>query len=184
MHLFFRIPVIIIDEKEMLLKEMRASGREIILLTLDEIKGFAGNCFELQTRSEELVLAISHTATSSLNAENLAALQRHFRFLEVDVPTIEQFGGGGVLTIFHNLFFLIYKLSTDTLYDGWYTLTNASKVRPYLQTDVPSSTRVWKLISGTIYSISLYSKVSNKRINPLAHLFCAKFPPYPFFFGF
>ena len=78
------------------MKEIRASGREVIVLSLDEIKGFAGNCLELQTRYDELVLAISHTATQALSPDNLAALQRHLRFIEVNVPTIEKYGGGGV----------------------------------------------------------------------------------------
>jgi len=75
---------------------MRASGREVILLSLEEVQAYAGNCLELQTRYGELVLAISTTATQGLSAENLAALQRHLRFLEVTVPTIEKHGGGGI----------------------------------------------------------------------------------------
>ena len=103
----------------MTLKEIRASGREILILSLDEIQSFAGNCLELQTRYDELVLAISHTATQALSADNLAALQKHLRFLEVNVPTIEKYGGGGV-SRFYNLFCL-FKLSIiflDTLYVG------------------------------------------------------------------
>ena len=48
-------------------------------------------------RYGELVLAISATATKGLSAENLASLQRHLRFLEVTVPTVEKHGGGGVI---------------------------------------------------------------------------------------
>eukprot|EP00093_Oithona_nana_P014710 14710.XXX_441790_443080_1 [CDS] Oithona nana genome sequencing. len=83
--------------RERVVKEMRASGREVILLSLEEVQAYAGNCLELQTRYGELVLAISTTATQGLSAENLAALQRHLRFLEVTVPTIEKHGGGGVI---------------------------------------------------------------------------------------
>lgn len=60
------------------------------------MEGFAGNCLELRTRYDELVLAISKTAVKALSPMNLAALQRHLRFLEVKVDTIEAIGGGGI----------------------------------------------------------------------------------------
>jgi len=84
------------QERERVVKEMRASGREVLLLSMEEMKAYAGNCLELQTRYGELVLAISATATKGLSAENLASLQRHLRFLEVTVPTVEKHGGGGI----------------------------------------------------------------------------------------
>ena len=91
-------------ERDRIIKEMRVSGREVLLLSMLEMQAFAGNCLELQTRYGELVLAISTTATNGLSADNLAALQRHLRFLEVSVPTIEKHGGGGVISSFLSLF--------------------------------------------------------------------------------
>ena len=84
-------------ERDRIIKEMTVSGREVLLLSMLEMQTFAGNCLELQTRYGELVLAISTTATNGLSGDNLAALQRHLRFLEVSVPTIEKHGGGGVI---------------------------------------------------------------------------------------
>ena len=49
-----------------------------------------------RTRDEDLVLAISHTAVQSLRFSNLASLQKHLRFIEVTVDTIEAIGGGGI----------------------------------------------------------------------------------------
>lgn len=77
-------------------KELKETRREIVYLSHAEMKGFAGNCLELRTRHEELVLVISHTAVNSLRASNLATLQRHLRFIEAHVPTIERIGGGGI----------------------------------------------------------------------------------------
>ena len=82
--------------RDQVTKELRSTGREVLYLSHEEMQGFAGNCLELRTRYEELVLAISHTAVNSLRASNLAALQRHLRFLEADVETIETIGGGGI----------------------------------------------------------------------------------------
>ena len=67
-----------------------------MLLSFQEMEGFAGNCLELRTRHDELILAIRKTAVNSLTSLNLAALQRLLRFLEVNVGTIEAIGGGGI----------------------------------------------------------------------------------------
>ena len=62
---------------------------------------------ELRTRNDELVLAISHTAVKSLRYSNLAALQRHLRFIEVNVDTIEAVGGGGIRCMLAGVHFII-----------------------------------------------------------------------------
>lgn len=77
-------------------RQLRLTGREIVLLSFQEMEGFAGNCLELRTRHDDLVLAISRTAVNALSPDNLAALQRHLRFLEANVDTIEAVGGGGL----------------------------------------------------------------------------------------
>ena len=77
-------------------KELRSTGRQLLYLSQDEIKGFAGNCLELRTRHEELILVISETATKSMSAFNLAALKGHLRLVVANVATIEKVGGGGI----------------------------------------------------------------------------------------
>ena len=77
-------------------KELRSTGRELIYLSFHEMKGMAGNCLELRTRNDELVLAISNRAVNALRPSNLAILQRYLRFIEVSVNTIEDIGGGGI----------------------------------------------------------------------------------------
>ena len=77
-------------------KELRSTGRQLLYLSHDEIKGFAGNCLELRTRHEELILAISDTAVKAMRASNLMALKGHLRLVVANVPTIEKVGGGGI----------------------------------------------------------------------------------------
>ena len=85
-----------IESREMVTRELKSSGREIIYLSFEEVQKFAGNCLELRTRNEEKVLAISHTAVQGLRLSNLATLQKHLRFIEVNIDTIESIGGGGI----------------------------------------------------------------------------------------
>jgi hypothetical protein len=75
---------------------LRLTGREILYLSHNEMSEFAGNCLELRSRDEELLLAISQRAVRNLRASNLASLQRHLRLLEAKVDTIETIGGGGI----------------------------------------------------------------------------------------
>ena len=69
-----------------------------------------GNCLELRTRNEESVLAISHTAVKSLTASNLAALQKHMRFIEVTVDIIEAIGGGGIRCMLAGVHLLVMPI--------------------------------------------------------------------------
>ena len=68
------------------------SGREVIALSDRQIAKFAGNAIELQGRSGR-VLALSARAYRSLDADQIAVIERSATPLPLDVPTIELAGG-------------------------------------------------------------------------------------------
>lgn len=74
---------------------LRASGREIIEISLAQMQAFAGNMLELAPPGTS-VIALSGTAWGSLDARQRRALEKHGQVLAVDIPVIERFGGGGV----------------------------------------------------------------------------------------
>ena len=74
---------------------LRASGREIIEITLAQMQAFAGNALELAPPGSR-VIALSSTAWASLQPRQRRALERHGEVLAADIPVIERFGGGGV----------------------------------------------------------------------------------------
>lgn len=71
---------------------LEQSGREVIALSGDQIKQFAGNAMELNGKNGR-VLALSTTAFESLTPEQLARIEKFVPLLPLDVPTIEMAGG-------------------------------------------------------------------------------------------
>ena len=84
----------------MVVEHLQSSGRDIIVLSLMEILGFAGNCLELVGKTdlgkEQLVLAISQTALKSLDSKKIQRLKKHLKIASIDVSNIEHVGGGGI----------------------------------------------------------------------------------------
>ena len=72
----------------------------MILLSFEEVLGFAGNCLEVvgitDSGHEQLILAISTTALKSLENRKVEKLEKHLKLAPVEVSTIEYIGGGGI----------------------------------------------------------------------------------------
>jgi hypothetical protein len=81
--------------REALLNKLKASHREIIDITREQMQRFAGNVLELAT-PEGLVLALSHSALQAFDADQKRRLALHARLLPVSIPQIERHGGGGI----------------------------------------------------------------------------------------
>jgi hypothetical protein len=75
--------------------KLRASGREIIEISLAQMHAFAGNILELAPRGAR-VIAMSKAAWESLDDAQRRALERYGSVLAADIPVIERHGGGGV----------------------------------------------------------------------------------------
>lgn len=86
------------------LERLRASGREVIEIDQAQIEGFAGNVLELRS-SAGGVLVMSRSAREAFGAEKLEALGAATgRLLTVDIPTIEQLGGGSARCMLAEVF--------------------------------------------------------------------------------
>jgi hypothetical protein len=81
--------------REAVYKMLRDSEREIIDITLAQMKSFAGNLLELAPKSGNLI-ALSTTAWRSLDKGQRALLEKYGQVLAAEIPVIERFGGGGV----------------------------------------------------------------------------------------
>ena len=68
------------------------SGRQIIALSIKQIKNFAGNALELQS-NKGLVLALSNVALKALGPKQKAIIEQSTIILPLDIPTIELAGG-------------------------------------------------------------------------------------------
>ena len=97
------------NDREIVLGQLRASGREIVEIGHDEIERFAGNMLELASWDEALgdcrVLVMSATARQGLKPEAFARLSACTdTVLAVPVPTIEKLSGGSVRCMLAEIF--------------------------------------------------------------------------------
>ena len=87
-----------VDRRQEIMGRLERSGRTVIALSNDQIRGFAGNAIELQG-SEGRILALSRTAFDVLDANQKATIEESARLVPLDIPTIEMAGGSVRCTI-------------------------------------------------------------------------------------
>ena len=85
------------DERTAVLDQLRATGREIVELSLQQMAAFAGNMLELGSSNTGSVIAMSACAYDALTAQQRQTLVAHSGpIVAVPIPTIERLGGGSV----------------------------------------------------------------------------------------
>jgi hypothetical protein len=75
--------------------KLRATGHEIVDITLQQMAQFAANVLELAPVAGALI-ALSTSALESLNRTQRRTLESYADLMPVPIPTIERVGGGGV----------------------------------------------------------------------------------------
>lgn len=95
----------IVDKKEKknVLQHLKKSGKEVIIITENQMHSFAGNMLELQGDSGA-ILVMSKQANESLTDDQLFKLKKHAAVLVVDIKTIETLGGGSVRCMLAEVF--------------------------------------------------------------------------------
>jgi hypothetical protein len=81
-------------ERELLVSTIRASGKTIIPITLDQMNHFAGNMLQVHNEKGEKLLVMSSQAYHSLTPEQVQQLEGLNRILHAPLTTIETNGGG------------------------------------------------------------------------------------------
>ena len=80
------------ERREEIVHRIRASGRDVIDLDMQQIRNFAGNALELQGKRGRL-LVLSSTARRSLTQDQVELIENSAELLALDIPTIEKAGG-------------------------------------------------------------------------------------------
>ena len=91
-------------ERKMVLDSLKGDGKEIILLSEDQINNFAGNMLELQGLDERRYLIMSTSAHKSLTKKQIAQLEEHITILSSSLDTIEACGGGSARCMMAEIF--------------------------------------------------------------------------------
>lgn len=90
-------------EKKNVVQHLKKDGKEIIKITEAQMHHFAGNMLQLQGKDRKY-LVMSTAAHTSLNKEQIAAIEKHCEILSSDLTTIETCGGGSARCMMAEVF--------------------------------------------------------------------------------
>jgi len=92
-----------IGSRSTVLDRLGSSGREIIDVSLAQVRAFAANLLQLRG-TESPLIALSAGALRSLTVRQREQLAAHGRLVSVDLPTIETCGGGSLRCLLAEIF--------------------------------------------------------------------------------
>lgn len=82
------------SEKASVVRSLIKSGRQLMEITLEQVKRFAGNMLFVENTKGEKLLVLSDSAFASLTENQKNGLSKQVRMIPVNLPTIETYGGG------------------------------------------------------------------------------------------
>ena len=91
-------------ERRMLEEKFRATGKEIVDITLEQMNAFAGNMLQVRNTMGDTILVMSEQAYHSLTPAQIKTLEQHTRLLHSSIETIETYGGGSARCMMAEVF--------------------------------------------------------------------------------
>ena len=84
------------SDQERLLNSFTSAGHRVVSISYQQMRCFAGNMIEVQSKTGKRFLLLSQNALESLMDGQIKELSKHVELLPVNIPTIEKYGGGGI----------------------------------------------------------------------------------------
>lgn len=91
-------------ERSLVENQIRATGKEIISISLDQMNHFAGNMLQVENSSGQQFLVMSSQAFHSLTPGQVASLEAYNPIIHSDLTTIETNGGGSARCMMAEIF--------------------------------------------------------------------------------
>jgi hypothetical protein len=83
-----------ITEKELVIKSLKDTGKEIVDISFYQMNHFAGNMLEVSNNTGDTLIVMSLSAYQSLSYEQKTVLSSFGKLVYADIHTIENNGGG------------------------------------------------------------------------------------------
>lgn len=90
--------------RQHLLDALARSGRDIILITHEQMRSFAANILELEAVCGGRIIVMSSSAKAAFTPAQIARLRKFGDIVPVSIPTIENIGGGSVRCMITEVF--------------------------------------------------------------------------------
>jgi hypothetical protein len=85
-------------------ENLKADGKEIILITEEQVNNFAGNMLQVRGKDDKRYLVMSDSAFNSLTKVQIYKIEKHCEILHVSLDTIEACGGGSARCMMAEVF--------------------------------------------------------------------------------
>lgn len=91
-------------EKELVMNSFTNTGHEIIDISFEQVKQFAGNMLQLHTNSGKKILVLSQSAFDSLTDTQKLNIEKYCELSPMNIKTIETIGGGSARCMIAEIF--------------------------------------------------------------------------------
>jgi hypothetical protein len=91
-------------DRDIIVDRITSSGRELVYMDSNQLHSFAGNMLLLKNQNEQKFWIGSTRAVESLNPDQKKMLEKDGEILHAPIPTIENYGGGGVRCLLAEVF--------------------------------------------------------------------------------
>lgn len=91
-------------ERKMVLSALKEDGKEVILITEEQLNNFAGNMLQVTGSNNKTYLIMSASAHQALNKDQIAKIEKHTAILSSSLDTIEACGGGSARCMMAEVF--------------------------------------------------------------------------------
>lgn len=92
------------SERKMVLSNLKEDGKEIILITEEQLNNFAGNMLQVEGSDGKTYLIMSASAHQVLTKDQIAKIEKHTEILSSSLDTIEACGGGSARCMMAEVF--------------------------------------------------------------------------------
>ncbi len=91
-------------ERKMVLDSLKQDGKEVILITEDQVNNFAGNMLEVRGKDDKRFVVMSAAAYKSLKPQQIEKLEYHCEIISANLDIIEACGGGSARCMMAEVF--------------------------------------------------------------------------------
>ena len=91
-------------ERKNVLKHLKEDKKQVIDITEEQVNNFAGNMLQVENKKGELFIIMSRTALDALDMQQREVLGANSKILAVQIPLIEQLGGGSARCMLAEVF--------------------------------------------------------------------------------
>lgn len=91
-------------ERRQVLDALSETGHEIIAISQDQLRQYAGNMLEVQNQEGQPFLVLSEQAYKSLLPEQIATIEKYAEIIAPPIYTIEHIGGGSARCMMAEIF--------------------------------------------------------------------------------